>query len=108
MLSISVWSSWISALYVESWTAERVAFSIEVSGCLAAHQPDVEVLVSYSHTHGPTALLVVHTDVLLGGFVPPVVAVSLVQYVAVGVPHSSHATWRHKTALGHCWIDIEL
>ena len=39
---------------------------------------------------------------------PRVVAVSLAQYVAVGVPHSSHATWRQKTALGHCWIDIEL
>ena len=52
------------------WTAGIAAFSIEVSGCLAALLPDVEVLASYSHTPGLTALLVVHTDVLLGGLVP--------------------------------------
>ena len=38
---------------------------------------------------------------------PRAVAVSLVQYVAVGVPHSSRASWRQKTAVGRCWIDIE-
>ena len=54
--------------------AEKVASSIEVFECLAAHLLDVGVLVSYSDNPELTALLAVHIDVLLVGLVPRVVA----------------------------------
>ena len=86
----------------------KLLFSIEVFGYLAARLLDVGVLVSYSDNPELTALLAVHVDVLLVGLVPRVVAVSLVHHEAFDVPRSSHASWRQKTALGRCWIDIEL
>ena len=35
-------------------------------------------------------------------------SVSLVHHEAFDVLRSSHASQRQKTALGRCWIDIEL
>ena len=86
--------------------AEKVASSIEASGFPAAHLLGVGVLVSYPDTPELTALLAVHIGVLLVGLVPRVIAVSLVHHEAFDVLHSSHASWRQKTAPGRCWIDI--
>ena len=39
---------------------------------------------------------------------PQVVAVSLVQYKAVGVPVVSHVTWMQETEFERCWIYTSL
>ena len=86
----------------------RAVSSIEASASRADHQLDVEVRVSCLDILELYALLVVHVDVLLVGLVPRVEFVSLVHHEAFDVLHSSHASWRQKTALGRCWIYIEL
>ena len=87
---------------------ERADVSIEACEPPAVHLRDVEVRVSFPGILELHALLVVHVDEILVGLVPRVEFVSLVHHEAFDVLHSSHASWRQKTALGRCWIDIEL
>ena len=76
--------------------------------CSADHLLDVAVLVPYLDILELLALLVVHADELLEGLVPRVEFVSLVHHEAFDVLHWAHASWTQKTALGRCWIYIEL
>ena len=53
-------------------------------------------------------LLVVPGLVTGGGLVPPVATVSLVQYVAAGVPVHSLVVSLRGSVLERCWIDTSL
>ena len=88
--------------------AERAAVSTEACEHPAVHLRVGEVRVSSAGISELTALLAVRIDVLLEGLVPRVEFVSLEHHEAFDVLYSSHASWRQKTALGRCWIYIEL
>ena len=88
--------------------AERAAVSIESCEYPAVHLLVGEVRVSSAGIPELIALLAVHIDELLEGLVPRVEFVYLERHEAFDVLYSSHASWKQKTALGRCWIDIEL
>ena len=89
-------------------TAEKVDVSTGVCEALAVLRLVVEILEMQVHVHESFALLVVPALELVVGLVPRVVAVSLVQCKAHGVPDWSPAIWMRGTAPGRCWVDIEL
>ena len=86
----------------------RAAVSIVACEHPAVHLHVGEVRVSSAGIPELTALLAVRVDELLKGLVPRVEFVSLERHEAFDALYLSHASWRQKTALGRCWIYIEL